>query len=194
VEQISGTIPAAPTQQDSRPAEQAPADLTGFRARGRMRRRARFLRKARELAYRDLGGLVFNLHRFSQRNDELVLAKLGVLGQIDEELRKLEAALGEREPTTVLREAGITACPRCAAIHAGEDRYCPNCGLSLGRHPDLPIAVTPGAGAPVPPATDPATPIVPAGAAANGETISSPAPPVEVPETTQVIGPPAAGA
>ncbi|MCW3069003.1 MAG: hypothetical protein JWL67_1628, partial [Solirubrobacterales bacterium] len=27
-----------------------------------MRRRARFLRKARELAYRDLGGLVFNLH------------------------------------------------------------------------------------------------------------------------------------
>jgi hypothetical protein len=123
-----------------------------------------------------------------------VLAKLGVLGHIDEELRKLEAALGEREPTTVLREAGITACPRCAAIHAGEDRYCPNCGLSLGRHPDLPIAVTPGAGAPVPPATDPAPPIVPAGAAANGETSSSPAPPVEVPETTQVIGPPAAGA
>ena len=49
----------------------------GFGSRGRVRRRARFLRKARELAYRDLGGLVFNLHRFGQRNDSLVLAKLG---------------------------------------------------------------------------------------------------------------------
>ena len=60
------------------------------------RRRARFLRKARELAYRDLGGLVFNLHRFGQRNDALVLAKLTTLGQIDAELRALESALGER--------------------------------------------------------------------------------------------------
>ena len=39
-------------------------------------RRACFLRQARELAYRDLGGLVFDLHRFGGRNDELVIAKL----------------------------------------------------------------------------------------------------------------------
>ena len=60
-----------------------------------MRRRARFLRKARELAYRDLGGLVFNLHRFGQRNDALVLAKLNTLSRIDAELRALEVALDE---------------------------------------------------------------------------------------------------
>ena len=36
-----------------------------------MRRRLRFLRKARELAYRDLGGLVFEMHRLGQRNDLL---------------------------------------------------------------------------------------------------------------------------
>ncbi len=154
VEQIPGSTGDAPaaaaTQQDGGLA--AP-DVSGFRARGRMRRRARFLRRARELAYRDLGGLVFNLHRFGQRNDQLVLAKLGVLGQIDGELRALQTALGERDPTTVLREAGVTACPRCAAIHAGEDRYCPNCGLSLERHPDLPIAVTPGAAVESAPAT-----------------------------------------
>ena len=46
---------------------------------------------------------------------------------------------------TVLREAGITACPRCAAIHSGEDRFCPNCGLSVSRHVDLPIGGAPGA-------------------------------------------------
>ena len=114
-----------------------------------MRRRARFLRKARELAYRDLGGLVFNLHRFGQRNDTLVLAKLNLISQMDSELRTLEAALRERRPITVLREAGITACPRCAAIHSSEDHFCPNCGLSVGRHADLPIGgVQAGAGTP----------------------------------------------
>jgi hypothetical protein len=120
-----------------------------------VRRRARFLRKARELAYRDLGGLVFNLHRFGQRNDALVLNKLNTLGQIDGELRTLETALGERDTVTVLREAGITACPRCAAIHSGEDHFCPNCGLSMGRHADLPIAGS------APPAAGPATTLEP---------------------------------
>src|SRR5271154_5314018 len=113
-----------------------------------MRRRARFLRKARELAYRDLGGLVFNLHRFGQRNDTLVIAKLTTLGHIDAELRSLETALKEHQPLTVLREAGITACPRCAAIHSGEDHFCPNCGLSMSRQADVPIGAAPPAQAP----------------------------------------------
>jgi hypothetical protein len=125
---------AEPTSDASR------QQSVGFGSRGRARRRARFLRKARELAYRDLGGLVFSLHRFGQRNDVLVLAKLGTLSRIDAELSALEANLSERQPVTVLREAGITACPRCAAIHSGEDRFCPNCGLSMSRRSDLPIA------------------------------------------------------
>ena len=98
-----------------------------------MRRRVRFLRKARELAYRDLGGLVFEMQRLGQRNDELVAAKLGVLATFDTELRALESALDERRPVTVLREAGIGACPRCAAIHGSEDRFCPMCGMPMGR-------------------------------------------------------------
>jgi transposase len=135
-------------------------ELTSFASRGRARRRASFLRKARELAYRDLGGLVFNLHRFGQRNDELVLAKLQTLEQIDGELRALEAALGAHEPLTVLREAGITACPRCAAIHSSEDRFCPGCGLSLGPHAEHPAelrasAPAPATRAPAPEATQP---------------------------------------
>jgi hypothetical protein len=159
--------------------ERAEVVQTGFGSRGRARRRVRFLRKARELAYRDLGGLVFNLHRFGQRNDALVLAKLTTLGHIDNELRTIEAALGEREPVTVLREAGITACPRCAAIHSSEDRFCPNCGLSMSRHVDLPVAgaasapsaptpaapTPPATSAPVPPAFPTPQPSAPASAA-----------------------------
>jgi hypothetical protein len=127
----------------------------GFGARGRTRRRVRFLRKARELAYRDLGGLVFNLHRFGQRNDPLVVAKLSMLDRIDGELRALESSLEQHQPVTVLREAGITACPRCAAIHASEDHFCPNCGLPVGRHADLPIGGAGGAPGNGPPAGAP---------------------------------------
>ena len=127
----------------------------GFAERGRMRRRIRFLRKARELAYRDLGGLVFDLHRFGQRNDPLVLAKLDTIGRIDGELRTLENVLAERRPVTILREAGIAACPRCAAIHGSDDRFCPNCGLAMDVNAERPVA---GSAAPAsvfggPPAT-----------------------------------------
>ncbi len=121
-----------------------PEERPGFIARGRIRRRIRFLRKARELAYRDLGGLVFNLHRFGQRNDALVLAKLTTLGHIDSELRGLERTAHEPQPLTVLSEAGITACARCAAIHSSEDRFCPNCGLPLHRHAELPADIRAG--------------------------------------------------
>jgi hypothetical protein len=181
VEQMSGTTsgdaPAQPLNEapPSPPlAAGAVADQSGFGARGRLRRRVRFLRKARELAYRDLGGLVFNLHRFGQRNDALVLAKLNLLGHIDDELRSLEDALAERRPITVLREAGITACARCAAIHASDDRFCPNCGLSLGRHPDLPIAVAATAATP---ASAPPAPGAVATGAPTGAVSPTPGPP-----------------
>jgi len=162
--------PASPAGLQERP---------GFIARGRIRRRLRFLRKARELAYRDLGGLVFNLHRFGQRNDALVLAKLTTLGHIDSEARGLEATLQEPQPLTVLSEAGITACARCAAIHSSEDRFCPNCGLPLHRHADLPADLRTGA---TPPASAPAAPPAPSafqrtlGAAAAPAPPASPAP------------------
>ena len=201
MDQISGTSPTdaqaqAQAQVDSPPAPPADAlppqdspESPGFQSRGRARRRARFLRKARELAYRDLGGLVFNLHRFGQRNDALVLAKLTTLAQIDAELRAIEGSLGERRPITVLREAGITACPRCAAIHSSEDNFCPNCGMSMGRHADLPIA---GAAAVPPPVT--ASPP----AAAPPPVATQPAPPAATPppkqdQPTEILGPPASG-
>jgi hypothetical protein len=167
-----------------------PAAPAGFQSRGRARRRARFLRKARELAYRDLGGLVFSLHRFGQRNDALVLAKLTTLTQIDGELRAIEGALGERQPITVLREAGITACPRCAAIHSSEDSFCPNCGMSMGRHADLPIA---GAAAP-PPSPPPPAPSAPPTQAAQPSQAAQPWPTATAPAPTPQTADPAPAA
>jgi hypothetical protein len=54
-------------------AEHAPPDATpGLRGRARMRRRLRYLHRRRELAFRDLGGLVFDLHRFGRDRGDLV--------------------------------------------------------------------------------------------------------------------------
>jgi hypothetical protein len=196
VDQTSGTTPPeAPTQgpNDRPPAETPAAEQPGFGSRGRIRRRARFLRRARELAYRDLGGLVFNLHRFGERNDSLVLTKLSTLSHIDTELRSIERALGDAHPITVLREAGITACPRCAAIHGSEDRFCPNCGLPLSRNVDLPIGGTAPVPAPPavagppaqPPASPPAETPSPAEAPAGSAPTAQPAPAEESPALTQ---------
>jgi hypothetical protein len=198
VDQPSATTPVAASEQppqESQPAQAGVSvDPPGFGSRGRVRRRARFLRKARELAYRDLGGLVFNLHRFGRRNDELVLAKLSTLSHIDSELRALESALSERETVTILREAGITACPRCAAIHSGDDRFCPNCGLPMSRHSNLPIAGAPASSVPSAPA--PAAPAAaPAPAAPSPATAvhaTTPSPPTFAPVPAPAAAPPSA--
>jgi hypothetical protein len=150
-------IPGGGEGEETPAGERAPTGSPGFSERGRMRRRARFLRKARELAYRDLGGLVFDLHRYGRRNDVLVLAKLDTIGRIDGELRALEASLAERQAVTVLREAGVAACPRCAAIHGSDDRFCPNCGLAMDLRAERPVA---GAAAPAP-TPAPAPPLSP---------------------------------
>jgi hypothetical protein len=175
MEDVQATSPETEAEVQTPAGEDAPSGSPGFSERGRMRRRARFLRKARELAYRDLGGLVFNLHRFGQRNDALVLAKLSTLGQIDAELRTLEGALAEHQSVTVLRDAGIAACPRCAAIHGSEDRFCPNCGLAMDRRAERPVGAAPAA-----PAS--AAPVPGAGAAAGDE--AALATPTTAPEST----------
>ncbi len=192
----TGVVPA-PTVEDtpnSRP--EAPSGPPGFSERGRMRRRMRFLRKARELAYRDLGGLVFDLHRFGRRNDALVLAKLETIGRIDTELRALEATLAERRPVTVLREAGVAACPRCAAIHGSDDRFCPNCGLAMDLRAERPMAgpQTAAQAAPAPTPTSPPAPTAPGPAPAMSPTaVHTPGPATPAPApagTPSSAGPP----
>jgi hypothetical protein len=102
-----------------------------FRTRARARRRLRYLRRVRELGFRDLGGLLFDQHRFNRPNEELVRGKLDAIAAVDHELRALERVLDDRRPITELREPGLSACPRCGALHASEARFCSSCGLQL---------------------------------------------------------------
>jgi len=122
------------------PAERSPS----FRERARLRRRLRFLRRLRELGFRDLGGLVFDQHRFGRPNDELVRAKLTALAAVDAELRALEGALADRRPLTELREPGISACARCGAVIGSDARFCSSCGTPVGGAQALPDVPGPG--------------------------------------------------
>jgi ribosomal protein L40E len=122
-------VQPAPTEI---PAGQEPVpDRPSFRQRGRLRRRLRYLRRVRELGFRDLGGLIFDQHRFSRVNTTLVDGKLHALVAVDSELRALEHALDDRRPLTELREPGISVCSRCGALHGSEARFCPSCGTPV---------------------------------------------------------------
>jgi hypothetical protein len=108
------------------------ASSASFRERGRLRRRLRFLRRARELAFRDVGGLMFDMRRFGRDRPDLVESKLNALAAVDSELRALERVLDDKRPIHELREPGLSSCPRCGALHASEDNFCPHCGLQFG--------------------------------------------------------------
>jgi len=116
------------------PERAAPPAEPGFLERGRVRRRARYLRRLREVQLRDIGGFMLELHRFGREQPALVQAKLAGAASTDMELRALERALRDDQPLRELREAGIGgACTRCRAVHGSSDHYCASCGEPLTR-------------------------------------------------------------
>jgi hypothetical protein len=171
VEQPTAVLPVASDPDTGAQAAPAVPVSPSFRDRGKLRRRLRYLRRVRELGYRDLGGLTFDLHRFGRDGAPLIQEKLAALGAVDAELRAVERALGEERAFVDLHEAGIAACPRCAALHGSEARFCPSCGIALvgpmaGVVSASPVGVA--AEPPIPPAPlwGPAGPPAQAGAAA----------------------------
>jgi hypothetical protein len=120
-----------PADGDSTATAAAPPAHPGFRERGRLRRRLRFLREARELGFRDLGGLVFDQHRFQRPDAALVQGKVAAVDGVDRELRLIEDVLGARRPYEELFVAGVSACPRCGALHGTDSHFCSHCGLDF---------------------------------------------------------------
>jgi len=177
--------PQALPPSEPLPAGLAPEDVApsrpSFRDRGRLRRRLRYLRRVRELGFRDLGGLVFDLHRFGRRNDELVLGKLAALDAVDRELRAIERVLDERRDIIELREPGVAACPRCGALHGSDAKFCPQCGTQFSG--PLAMVEVGGTVAPAPAtAPDAHTPEQPPAAPGAPTTVAQPVDPVTAAE------------
>jgi hypothetical protein len=129
--------PPAPEPPMPDPEPPAPEPTPDFRERGALRRRARYLRRLREVQLRDLGGLVVELHRFGRERPDLVEAKVAIATNTASELRTLELALHDRRSVRELREPGIGGpCSQCGALHGSSDRFCASCGLPTGPPPD----------------------------------------------------------
>ena len=140
---------APPDEEPQR--DDAPASLR-LRDRGRLRRRLRFLRRAREIQLRDLGGLVFDLYRFGEQREPLVRAKLDTVISTDRELRDLEDVLADPRAGREVRRPSVGgACPSCDALYPSDASFCSACGLALTANPtDGPMP--PNAGEPIRPA------------------------------------------
>lgn len=136
------TAPAAEEATATEPAAEVPAGADSvppaaptFLTRGKLRRRLRYLRRVREIGFRDLGGLVFDLDRFGRERPDLVELKLAGLKSIDAELRALEVALHDLREDEELFEPGVSACARCGALHGSEARFCPSCATPVDAPP-----------------------------------------------------------
>jgi hypothetical protein len=116
-------------------AEQPLRPPTG--RRGRLRRRLRYLRRARELMLRDLGGLLYEVHRTGGGNIEahatVVGAKVQRIVQLDAEAHAIEAALGAPRGEAVVFEPGVGGtCATCGELYGSDARFCANCGTAIG--------------------------------------------------------------
>ncbi len=171
----AGAHPPVPAGTD---LDKLVGDRPTTQRRGRLRRRLRHLRGVRELLLRDLGGLVFEVHRSGQPGSDahrrLVTEKLGRMATADAELRELEGLLDDHRGL-VVREPGIGgACSSCGEIYGSDARFCWACGTP----------VAPGARRPAPaarPADLPALGVVSAPShtwvEGHSEEIAAPPPP-----------------
>src|SRR3954447_3261615 len=118
------------------PDELAAAPATSAR-RGKLRRRVAFLRAARELLLRDLGGFVYELHRTAHdieadAHRRLRETKLGRLERVDAELHELEMLLDDVRRQVLVREPGVGGeCSQCGELYGSSAHFCSNCGLPL---------------------------------------------------------------
>ena len=91
--------------------------------RGRLRRRLRYLRRARELMLRDLGGLLYEIHRTGggrvDQHATIVRAKVQRIAGLDAEAHAIEGALAAPRSETVVFEPGIGGtCAVCGELMA----------------------------------------------------------------------------
>ena len=129
-------MPVADLPPGLDPDELAAVPTTSAR-RGRLRKRIAFLRAARELLLRDLGGFVYELHRTAhdhehQAHRQLRATKLDRLTRIDAELHELELLLDDVRRNVVVSEPGVGGeCPECGELFGSAAHYCSHCGLPL---------------------------------------------------------------
>jgi len=104
---------------------------------GRLRRRLRYLRRAREVMLRDLGGLMYEVHRSGGgdygAHANVIGSKVERLKSLDAETRAIEEALAAPRSETVVFQPGVGGtCDFCGEIYGSDARFCSHCGSPTG--------------------------------------------------------------
>ncbi len=153
-------VPVADLPAGLDPDELAAAPHTSAR-RGKLRRRVAFLRAAREVLLRDLGGFMYELHRTAHDHEaeahrRLREIKLERLTRVDAELHELEVLLDDVRRQVLIREPGVGGeCPQCGELYGSAAHFCSQCGLPLTDAARRELArVEPVVAAPQPVVTD----------------------------------------
>jgi hypothetical protein len=127
------TAAGSPEPAGQEPPAPGAADRPGASERAAMRRRIRKLARARDALTRELGTLVVEMERLGRRNDELLARKARDIVTLDDELRRLRQALGERQTLERVVAVGIAgSCGACGTLLGTEDRFCSRCGKAVG--------------------------------------------------------------
>jgi hypothetical protein len=133
------TAPVVIERDPERPAGLEPEAVavapTGRHAR--LRRRLRYLRRAREVFLRDLGGLVYEIHRTGggdmAAHTGVIGTKVARLGELDAEAHAIEGALAAPREETVVFQPGVGGtCDFCGELYGSSARYCSHCGSPTG--------------------------------------------------------------
>ncbi len=157
-------VPVADLPAGLDPDELAARPATSAR-RSRLRRRVAFLRAAREVLLRDLGGFIYEVHRTAhdiehEAHRRLRDTKLTRLARVDAELHEIETRLDDVRRQVLVREPGVGGeCPQCGELFSSWAHYCGNCGLPLTESARKHLAAR--AAAPEPdPVIVPPTPVI----------------------------------
>jgi hypothetical protein len=144
--ELAPVIPPVAAEAPPLPASDLPAGLDpdellaappSSARRGRLRRRVAFLRAAREVLLRDLGGFAYEIHRTAsdvehEAHRRLREIKLARLTRLDAELHGLELRLDDVRRHVVVREPGVGGeCPQCGELFGSDANYCAHCGVPL---------------------------------------------------------------
>jgi hypothetical protein len=126
------TAAGSPTPAGQEPPAPAASAQPGARERAAMRRRVRKVARTREALVRELGTLVVEMERLGRRNDELLVRKAREIATLDDELRGLREALGQRLTLERVVATGIAgSCRACSSLLGTEDRFCSRCGTPV---------------------------------------------------------------
>ena len=129
-------VPVADLPAGLDPDELAARPATSAR-RSKLRRRVAFLRAAREVLLRDLGGFMYEVHRTAhdvefEAHRRLRETKLMRLARVDAELHEIETRLDDVRRQVLVREPGVGGeCPECGELFSSWAHYCWSCGLPL---------------------------------------------------------------